>query len=104
MCNCECCKCGKALLVTNAAIADGITTLTIDSTENLQNKNKYCLLLIGVTIPAGTSGTQINVTDGTNTMTVYNRLANYWRPCRALQQGDRIKAVYLNDPSHLLKG
>lgn len=100
---CNCCSiCQNIIPASSVAVADGITTITVPAGTTLENGNRYCIGLF-TTVPAGTNGTQVNVTDGTNTYTLYNRVANYWRPCCALRSRSLLKVRFFNDPNHFLK-
>ena len=101
--NCNNCKnCSNLIIPTSITTSGGITTITIPTGTTFRSGVCYCLGLCQ-NIPAGTNGTQINVTNGTTTWSVFNRLANYWRPCCSLVQGSTLKLKYLNDPVHFLK-
>lgn len=97
-----CTICQNIIPASNVDVTDGITTITIPSGITLQNGNCYGIGLF-TTIPAGTNGSQVNVTDGTNTYTIFNRVANNWRPCCGLRSRTVLKVKFFNDPSHLLK-
>ena len=100
---CNCCSiCPNIIPASNVDVTDGVTTITIPAGTTLQNGETYCLGLF-TTIPAGTNGSQVNVTDGTNTYTIFNKNANYWQPCCGLRSRTMLKVRFLNDPSHLLK-
>lgn len=99
---CNCSICPNVIPVSSVTSSGGITTITVPDGTVFQNGNCYCLGLF-TTIPSGTNGTQINITDGTNTYTVFNRLANYWRPCCGLRSRTMLKLRFFNDPNHFLK-
>lgn len=99
---CDCSICPNIIPASSVAVADGVTTITIPAGTTLQNGTNYCIGLF-TTIPAGTNGSQVNVTDGTNTYTIFNKVANYWRPCCGLRSRTMLKVRFLNDPAHLLK-
>jgi len=99
---CNCAICPNIIPVSSVTSSGGITTLTIPSGTTFQNGSCYCLGLF-TTIPSATNGTQVNITDGTNTYTIYNRLANYWRPCCGLRSRSLLKVRFFNDPNHFLK-
>lgn len=102
-CNCcSCSNCPNLIPVSSVTSSGGVTTITVPAGTIFENGNCYCLGLF-TTIPAGTNGTQVNVTDGTNTYTIFNRVANYWRPCCGLRSRTMLKVKFLNDPVHLLK-
>lgn len=88
--------------VTSITSSGGITTINVPETTIFENDVNYCLFIF-TTIPSGTNGTQINITNGTNTYTVYNKLANYWRPCCGLNNRKYLTVRFLNDPNHFLK-
>lgn len=99
---CNCSICSNIIPASNVDVTDGVTTITIPATTSFQNGNIYCIGLF-TTIPAGTNGSQVNVTNGTNTLTIFNRNANYWRPYCGLRSRTMLKVRFLNDPAHLLK-
>lgn len=99
---CNCTICPNIIPASNVDVTDGITTITIPSSTTLQNGSCYGIGLF-TTIPAGTNGSQVNVTDGTNTYTIFNKNANYWRPCCGLRSRTMLKVRFFNDPSHFLK-
>lgn len=99
---CNCNDCPNLISVSSVTTSGGVTTITVPATATFTGGNRYCLGLF-LTVPAGTNGTQVNVTNGTDTWTIYNRIANYWRPCCALRGRTLLKVKYLDDPSHLLK-
>lgn len=96
--NCNCCS--NLIIPTSITTTSGVTTITIPSTTF--NDKQLCCLGLFTTIPIGTGGTQINITDGSSTWTVYNRFANYWRPCTALRSRSILKLRYLNAPEHFI--
>ena len=99
---CNCCKCCNLVTVSSIAVAGGITTLTIPADTVLKDGENICLGLF-LTIPVGTNGTAVNVTNGTTTWTIYNKIANWWRPCCGLKSRTILKLKYYDDPAHLLK-
>ena len=99
---CNCRTCPNLVAVSSVTTSGGVTTITVPSSTTFTDGNCYCLGLF-LTIPAGTNGTQINITDGTTTWTVMNRVANYWRPCCALRSRTLLKVRFFNDPAHFLK-
>jgi hypothetical protein len=99
---CNCTICPNIVPASSIAVADGVTTITVPTGTTFQNGSCYCIGLF-TTIPAGTNGTQVNITDGTNTYTIDNRLANYWRPCCGLRSRSLLKVKFFNDPNHFLK-
>jgi hypothetical protein len=99
---CDCRKCPNLITVSSVTSSGGVTTITVPTGTSFIDGNCYCLGLF-TTIPSGTNGSQINITDGTTTWTVFNRVANYWRPCCALKSRTLLKLKFFNDPSHFLK-
>lgn len=99
---CNCAICPRIIPASNVDVTDGVTTITIPSGTVFQNGSCYCIGLF-TTIPSATNGTQVNITDGTNTYTVFNRLANHWRPCCGLRSRTMLKLKFFNDPNHFLK-
>lgn len=100
--NAMACTCSRALIgVLSVTTSGGVTTITLPSDVSFVNGAHYLIGLF-VNVPAGTNGTQINVTNGTVTYTVMNRMANYFRPSRAFQRGFTFRLRYLDDPSHFI--
>ena len=100
--SCNCCKCCNLIPVTSITLADGVTTITVPQGTTFENGKNYCLGLF-TSIPAGTIGSQVNVTDGVNFgYTIYNKFANYWRPCCGLKSRTILKLRFCNDPAHLI--
>jgi hypothetical protein len=93
--------CNNVINVTSITSSGGITTVTIPVGTTFTACKSYTLA-INVVVPAGTNGTQINVTDGTTTYTIFNRCANYWRPCYGLRTRSCLRLKYLNDPAHFI--
>lgn len=98
---CNCCKCCKLVSVSSIAVVGGITTLTIPAEIVPTDGENICLGLF-LNIPAGTNGTAVNVTNGTTTWTIYNKIANWWRPCCGLKSRTILKLKYYNDPAHFI--
>lgn len=99
-CN-NCKNCPNMIIASSVTTSGGITTITIPSGTTFRNRICYCIGIF-TTIPSGTNGTQVNITDGTTTWTIYNKIANYWRPCCGLCNGT-LKVKFFNDPVHFLK-
>ena len=99
---CNCRNCPNLITVSSITTTSGVTTITVPSETTFTDGKCYCLGLF-FTIPAGTNGTQVNITNGTTTWVIFNRLANYWRPCCALKSRTLLKVKFLNDPAHFLK-
>lgn len=94
--------CRKQIIgAVSVTTSGGVTTITLPADVSFVNGSIFPVGLF-VPIPVGTNGTQVNVTNGTSTYIVMNRLANYWRPCRALQRGSVLRLRYLDDPGHLI--
>ena len=83
---------------TIVAVATGITTVTISATPEIIDGGVYDIVL-STTIPTGTDGTQLSVTNGTVTGNVMNRNGNYFRPL-PLRSRTILRVQYLADPSH----
>lgn len=98
-CSCDFCK--NIIAVSSVTTSGGITTVTVPAGTIFEDCTSYCLGLF-LTIPAGTNGTQINITDGTTTYTVFNKVANYWRPKCGLRSRSVLKVKFLDDPAHFI--
>lgn len=100
---CNCCSiCQNIVPASSVTSSGGITTITVPAGTVFQNGNTYCIGIF-TTVPVGTNGSQVNVTDGTSTYTIYNKVVNYWRPCCGLRSRTLLKVRFFNDPAHLLK-
>lgn len=97
-----CSNCMRQIIgAVSITTSGGVTTITLPADVSFVNGSAYPVGIF-VPVPSGTNGTQINVTNGTVTYVVMNRLANHWRPCRALQRGTILRLRYLDDPGHLI--
>lgn len=101
--NCNCKNCCNIISATSVTTSGGVTTITIPSGTTFVDGKCYCIGLF-IDIPSGTNGTQVNITDGTTTYTIFNRLANYWKPFCALRKRSVLKVKYFGNPSHFFIG
>lgn len=57
-------------------------------------------ILISAQVPAGTDGTILTITNGTDVGSVYQRITGNYARCRALGWRKIIRVQYLEDPAH----
>lgn len=98
MCNCNCYRRIQSVVPTTAAVAAGVTTLTLPASFTPMNGGIYDIPL-SVAIPDGTNGTEISITNGTVTGNLLNRLGSNVR-MGTLSAGTTLRVMYLEDPSH----
>ena len=75
----EYCACIPQFRATEIAVADGVTTITLPATAEI-NSGDIIDVLLATAIPDGTDGTQITITNGTVTGDLMNGNGNYLRP------------------------
>ena len=100
--SCNCGACPNLISATSVTAANGVTVITVPAGTSFVSGQCYCIGLF-LTVPAGTNGNQVNVTNGTDTYTVFNRVANLWRPRCALRSRSLLKLRFFDDPAHFLK-
>lgn len=94
------CKCNNVIRyrATGIAVAEGVTTITISTTSEI-NPGDVLEVLLASPIPDGTDGTQVAITNGTITGNLMNGNGNYFRPL-PLTSRTVFLVQYLSDPSH----
>lgn len=93
-----CCNYPKRFRAESVTVAGGITTLTIPATAEI-NPGDLVEILVAVPIPDGTNGTQLSVTNGTLTGSVFVSNGNYFRP-RPLLSRTVFLVQFFSDPEH----
>lgn len=83
---------------TSVAVAAGVATITIPSTSEINNGDIVDVLL-ATSIPDGTDGAQLVITNGTLTASVMNGNGNYLR-FYPLTSRTVLRVQFLQDPSH----
>lgn len=83
---------------SSIAVADGVTTITLPASPTIESGNVIDVLL-ATTIPTGTDGTSISITNGTVTGSLMNGNGNYLRPY-PLTSRTVLRVQYLSDPAH----
>ena len=83
---------------SSIAVATGTTTITLPSTPEI-NPGDVVNILLATAIPDGTDGTQVVITNGTVTGSLFNGNGNYFRP-EPLTSRTVIQVQYLADPAH----
>lgn len=97
-----CNNCCKVITASTITTSGGVTTITVPTGTTFISGECYCIGMF-LTIPSGTNGTQVNITDGTTTYNIFNSVANYWRPRCGLRSRTLLRLRFLNDPNHFLK-
>ena len=83
---------------TTVAVAAGVTTITIPATPEFIVGGIYDIVL-ATTIPTGTDGTQITITNGTITGNVMRCNGDYFRPL-PLRSRTVLRVQYFDDPDN----
>ena len=96
MCNCE--PNITRFRATEIAVADGVATVTIPATPAI-NDGDIIEVLLATSIPDGTDGAQLVITNGTITTDVMNGNGNYLR-FYPLTSRTILQVQFLNDPLH----
>lgn len=94
----NCCKCITKVRATSVTTTGGATTINIPTTVELVAGQIYEVCLY-TSIPTGTDGSTLTITNGTTSAFVMNSCGNYYRPL-PLRSRTILKVVYLDDPSH----
>lgn len=85
---------------TSLTVAGGVSTVTLPATVTPMAGFTYDIIL-STPIPEGTEGTQISITNGTVTGTLYWCTGNYKR-AHNLSSRTVIRAQFFDDPAHFL--
>lgn len=93
-----CCNYPIPIRATTVANAAGATTITIPATPALVAGGIYDILL-ATAIPAGTDGSTVSITNGTETGFVMVGNGNYFRPL-PLRSRTVLRVQWLSDPDH----
>lgn len=83
---------------TSVAVSGGIATITIPSTAEI-NSGDIVDIQLFTSIPDGTDGAQLSITNGTLTASVMNGNGNYLR-FYPLTSRTVLRVQYLSDPNH----
>ncbi len=83
---------------TSVALADGVATITIPSTPTIEPGEVFDILL-ATSVPDGTDGAELVVTNGTITANIMNGNGNYLR-FYPLTSRTILRVQYLSDPEH----
>lgn len=94
----NCCKCITKVRATSVTTTGGATTINIPTTVELVAGQIYEIGLF-TSIPTGTDGSTLTITNGTTSAFIMNSCGNYYRPL-PLRSRTILKVVYLDDPSH----
>lgn len=93
------CRCYPPLVrASSVAVASGVTTITLPATQTFEAGSVYNILL-ATTIPDGTDGTQVAVTNGTDSGTVMQGNGDYFRPL-PLRSRTVLTLQCFADPAH----
>ena len=85
-------------MASSVAIAEGVVTVTIPATPSITD-GEVVDIVLSTSIPDGTDGAEISITNGTITASVMNGNGNYLR-FYPLTSRTVLRVQYLNDPSH----
>lgn len=96
MCNCE--PNITRFRATDITVADGVATITIPATPVINDRD-IIEVLLATSIPDGTDGAQLVITNGTITTDVMNGNGNYLR-FNPLTSRTILQVQFLNDPTH----
>lgn len=83
---------------SSAAVASGVTTVTIPGSPAIE-PGEVIDVILATAIPDGTDGTAVSITNGTVTGYVMNGNGNYLRPA-SLTSRTVLRVQYLADPAH----
>ena len=83
---------------TSVAVSGGIATVTVPSTPEI-NAGDIVDIQLFTSIPDGTDGAQLSITNGTLTASVMNGNGNYLR-FYPLTSRTVLRVQFLNDPTH----
>ena len=83
---------------TSVAVTGGVATITIPSTAEI-NAGDIVDIQLFTSIPDGTDGAQLSITNGTLTASVMNGNGNYLR-FYPLTSRTVLRVQYLADPNH----
>ena len=83
---------------SEVVLADGVVTITIPTTATI-NSGDIVDILLATSIPDGTDGAELVITNGTITASVMNGNGNYLR-FYPLTSRTVLQVQYLDDPSH----
>lgn len=94
-----CCEPNIAQIrATSVAIADGVATITVPTTSVI-NSGDIVDIQLFTSIPDGTDGARLVITNGTITASIMNGNGNYLR-FYPLTSRTILRVQYLSDPSH----
>ena len=95
---CECIPNIPRYTATSVTVADGVATITIPATPAISD-GEVIDVLLSTSIPDGTDGAQLVITNGTITTDVMNGNGNYLR-FYPLTSRTILRVQFLNDPLH----
>lgn len=96
MCNCN--PNIPVIRATSVEVADGVVTITIPATPTIET-GEVIDVLLATSIPDGTDGAELVITNGTITTPVMNGNGNYLR-FYPLTSRTVLRVQFLNDPVH----
>ena len=85
-------------VASSVAVADGTVTITIPATPVITD-GEVIDVLLSTSIPDGTDGAELVITNGTTTASVMNGNGNYLR-FYPLTSRTILRVQWLDDPSH----
>lgn len=96
MCNCN--PNIPVIRATSVTVTGGVATITIPTAPTVDN-GEVVDILLATSIPDGTDGAQLVISNGTSTVSVMNGNGNYLR-FYPLTSRTVLRVQYLNDPVH----
>lgn len=83
---------------TSVAVTDGVATITIPTTVTI-NSGDIVDIQLFTSIPDGTDGAELEITNGTLTASIMNGNGNYLR-FYPLTSRTILRVQFLSDPNH----
>ena len=83
---------------TTVTLTAGVATITLPTTDEI-NSGDIIDVLLATSIPDGTDGAELEITNGTVTASIMNGNGNYLR-FYPLTSRTILRVQYLSDPSH----
>ena len=94
----NCNPCIPRIRATSVAVTGGVATITIPASPVIET-NEVVDILLATSIPDGTNGAQLVISNGTTSASVMNGNGNYLR-FYPLTSRTVLRVQYLGDPLH----
>lgn len=93
------CRCYPPMVrASSIAVASSVTTITVPASQTFEAGRVYNILL-ATAVPDGTDGTQVVITNGTDSGNLMQGNGNYFRPL-PLRSRTVLTVQYFGDPAH----